>query len=67
MTNSNGQTTLGLSKLDVRLLLDALQGQTTDNMTETAQGAQAKLIKRLTRSEHRLVEPDSWNANPWND
>jgi len=36
-------------------------------MTETAQGAQAKLIKRLTRSEHRLVEPDSWNANPWND
>jgi len=67
MTNSIGQTTLGFNKMDVRLLLDALEGQITVNMTEEGQDARIKLIKRLTRSERRLVEPQSWNANPWVD
>ena len=65
MTNSIGQTTLGFNKMEVRLLLDALEGQSTVNMTEEGQDARIKLIKRLTRSEGRLVEPQSWNANPW--
>ena len=67
MTNSNGQTTLGLNKLEVRLLLDALEGQNTVNMTQDGEDARIKLIKRLARSEGRLVEPQSWNANPWID
>ena len=67
MANSNGQTNLGFSKMDVRLLLDALEGQDTVNMTENGQAARTKLIKRLARSEGRLVEPQSWNANPWID
>ena len=67
MANSNGQTNLGFNKLEVRLLLDALEGQFTDNMTEAGQEARIKLIKRLSRSEGRLVEPQSWNANPWID
>ena len=67
MTNSNGQTTLGLNKLEVRLLLDALEGQNTVNMTQDGEDARVKLIKRLARSEGRLVEPQSWNANPWID
>tara|TARA_Y100000289_G_C3836671_1_gene106391 strand:- start:292 stop:495 length:204 start_codon:yes stop_codon:yes gene_type:complete len=67
MTNSNGQTTLGLNKMDVRLLLDALEGQNTVNMTQDGEDARVKLIKRLARSEGRLVEPQSWNANPWID
>ena len=65
MTNSNGQTTLGFNKMEVRLLLDALEGQPTISMTEEGQDARIKLIKRLARSEGRLVEPQSWNANPW--
>ena len=65
MTNSNGQTTLGFNKLELRLLLDALEGQDTVNMTDAGQNAQIKLIKRMIRSESRLVEPDFWNANPW--
>ena len=67
MTNSNGQTTLSLNKMDVRLLLDALEGQNTVNMTQDGEDARVKLIKRLARSEGRLVEPQSWNANPWID
>lgn len=51
--------------MEVRLLLDALEGQFTDNMTGAGQDARIKLIKRLARSEGRLAEPDSWNANPW--
>ena len=66
MANSIGQTTLGLNKMEVRLLLDALEGQFTDNMTEAGQDARIKLIKRLARGEGRLVEPESWNAYPWN-
>lgn len=67
MTNSHGMTTLGFNKMEIRLLLDALEGQNTVNMTEDGQDARIKLIKRLTRSESRLVEPKSWNAYPWND
>ena len=67
MTNSHGQTSLGLNKMEVRLLLDALEAQYTENMTEDGQDARVKLIKRLTRSESRLVEPQSWNAYPWID
>ena len=65
MTNSNGQTTLGFTKLEVRLLLDALAGQNTEGMTDKGQEAQMRLIQRLTRSENRLVEPDFGRANPW--
>lgn len=65
MTNSNGQTTLRLNKLEVRLLLDGLEGQYPENMNEAGQDARIKLIKRLTRSEGRLPEPQSWNADPW--
>ena len=65
MANSNGQTTLGLNKLEVRLLLDALENQPPDNMTEAGQDARIKLIKRLARSESRLPEPQSWHAYPW--
>jgi len=67
MANSHGQTTLGFNKLEIRLLLDALEGQSTVNLTEEGQDARIKLIKRMTRSESRLVEPQSWNANPWTD
>ena len=65
MTNSNGQTSLGFNKMEARLLLDALEGQPTISMTEEGQDARIKLIKRLARSEGRLVEPQFWNANPW--
>ena len=65
MTNSHGQTTLGLNKMEVRLLLHALMGQSTTDMTESGQEAHTKLIVRLARSEMRLVEPQSWNANPF--
>ena len=67
MANSNGQTTLSFNKMDVRLLLDALEGQNTINMTQDGEDARIKLINRLARSEGRLVEPQSWNANPWID
>ena len=67
MTNSNGQTTLCLNKLEVRLLLDALEGQDTVNMTQDGEDARYKLISRLVRGEGRLAEPQSWNANPWID
>lgn len=67
MANSNGQTNLGFNKLEIRLLLDALEGQNTVNMTDEGRDARTKLISRMTRSEGRLVEPQSWNANPWID
>ncbi len=65
MANSIGQTSLGFNKLEIRLLLDALEGQDTESMTDEGQNAQRKLIKRMIRSESRLVEPDFWNAYPW--
>ncbi len=65
MTNSHGQTTLGLNKMEVRILLCAVLGQSTRDMTESGQEAHSKLLKRLARSEMRLAEPQSWNANPF--
>jgi len=65
MTNSNGRTNLGFNKLEIRLLLDALESQNTEGMTDEGQNARMQLIERMVRSEYRLVEPQSWNANPW--
>ena len=65
MANANGQTNLGLDKREVVILIDALQSQSTENMNAEGLKAQAKLIKRLLRSEGRLVTPKSWNSCPW--
>lgn len=54
--------------MEVILLLDGLEGQITDTMTETGKAARIKLIQRLTKGYGRLDYPDSLadtNANPW--
>tara|TARA_B100001939_G_scaffold348095_1_gene372591 strand:+ start:2906 stop:3118 length:213 start_codon:yes stop_codon:yes gene_type:complete len=57
MTNSIGQTTLGLVKGEIAILLDALEGQNIDDMTPWGIEARTKLINRLSRANLRLKEP----------
>lgn len=57
MTNSIGQTTLGFVKGEIVILLDALEGQNTDEMTSEGMEARTKLIDRLFRANLRLKEP----------
>ena len=63
MTNTVGQTTLGFSKADVWILLDALDSQRTLNMTEDGYQARIKLMKRLIRARDRLATDDRYW--PW--
>tara|TARA_R100001463_G_scaffold22047_2_gene52970 strand:+ start:745 stop:942 length:198 start_codon:yes stop_codon:yes gene_type:complete len=63
MTNTVGQTTLGFSKVDVWILLDALDAQETVNMTEDGYQARIKLMKRLIRARDRLETNDRYW--PW--
>ena len=63
MTNTVGQTTLGFSKVDVWILLDALEAQRTLNMTDEGYEARIKLMKRLTKARDRLATDDRYW--PW--
>ena len=68
MTNKSGKTTLGLNIMEVILLLDGLECQITDTMTEAGHAARIKLLQRLTGAYKRLEYNDSLadpNANPW--
>ena len=54
--------------MEVILLLDGLECQITDTMTEAGHAARIKLLQRLTGAYKRLEYNDSLadpNANPW--